>query len=269
MSNLSSETRSKLKIGVILFVILFFIIYGAAMYFKYANSNNQSDTTKSGTVIFSQPTLKFFNLEKSLSLYPDRITIHYPYLIVVRPDDWKSEIYNLNTQKQEKAVNEVLLDYFDNNSVYNKQGFETYFNKKSLKILCDRAFIKSSEEVLCVYRPDKNKQDNKLISVNTQDLSQNDVYSSREVITAVYYDKGTLYLGLYDFGTQNASIMVNNMSTSIEELVNVIYPMDNKIYAASFKSLRNNKTESYYEISTLDTKVATKLVERGKVVFYK
>ncbi len=269
MNNLTTETRNQLKIGVILLVILFFIIYGVIMYFKYMSSNKQTDLTGNNTVTFSQPKLTIFSLQESLSLYPDRITIHHPYLIVVRPDAWKSEIYNFSTKKQEKVVNEVLLDYFDNNSVYNKQGSETYFNKKSLKILCDRAFIKSATEVLCVYRPDINKQDNKLTSINTQDLTQRDLYSPQNVITAIYYDNNTLYVGEYDFATQKASIIVNNMSTSIEDLVNVIYPMKNKFFAASFKSLRNKKTESYYEITTADNNIATKLIERGKIVFYK
>ncbi|HUQ85054.1 MAG TPA: hypothetical protein VM077_01915 [Candidatus Limnocylindrales bacterium] len=269
MNNLSTETRNHLKVAVLLFVILFFVIYGVVMYFKYTSDNTQSKSAKNNTVIFNQPKLTFFSLEESLSLYPDRITIHHPYLIVVRPDAWKSEIYNINTKKHEKVVNEVFLDYFNNNSVYNKQGSETYFNKKSLKILCDRAFIKSSTEVLCVYRPDKNKQDNRLISINTQNLTQRDLYSPQNVITAIYYEKDTLYVSEYDFAMQKASIMVNNMSTSIEDLVNVIYPLNNKFYAASFKSLRNKKTESYYEISISDTSIATKLVERGKILFYK
>jgi len=269
MNDLSSETRNKLKVGLLLLVIAFFIVYGVIMYFKYTPSKNATEAIKTNTVTFSQPDLTLFSSKETLSLYPDRITIHYPYLIVVRPDDWKSEIYNMNTQKKEKVVNEVLLDYFNNDSVYNKQGFETYFNNKNLGILCDRAFIKSSTEVLCVYRPDKNKQDNKLISINTKDLSQKELYSPRNVITAIYYDKDNLYVGEYDFAMQKASIMVNNMSTSIEDLVNVIYPMNNKFYAASFKSLRNNKTESYYEITTSNKNLAAKLVECGKIVFYK
>lgn len=269
MSNLSTETRNQLKIGVLLLVIIFFIIYGVVMYFKYISTNSHVEMTKNNTVIFSQPKLTFFSLEETLSLYPDRITIHSPYFIVVRPDAWKSEIYNMSTRKKDKVINEVVLDYFNNDSVYNKQGYETYFNNKSLRLLCDRAFIKSSTEVLCVYRPDKNKQGNKLISVNTLDLSHKAVYSPQNVITAIYYDSDTLYVGEYDFATQKASIMVNNMSTSIEDLVNVIYPMNNKFYAASFKSLRNNKTESYYEITVSNKNIATKLVERGKIIFYK
>ncbi len=268
MNDLSTETRNKLKIGVLLIVIAFFVIYGIVMYLKYIPAKIQQQKAVDNIVVFSQPTLTFFSLKEQLSLYPDRISIHYPYLIVVHPNDWKSEIYNMKTKKKEKDMNEVILDYFQGNSIYNKLGFETYYNKKNLNILCDQAFIKSSTEIFCVTRPDTNKQDNELLVINTQTLSQEQVYKSSKVITAIYYDKDTLYVGEYDFATQKASIMVNNMSSSVDDLINVIYPMQNKMYAASFKSLRNNKIESYYEIRTEDKKVSTKSVQRGKIVFY-
>lgn len=268
MNELTNETRNKLKIGVLLIAIVFLVIYGIIMYFKYVPVKAQEEPTQNDTVIFSQPTLTFFSLQEQLSLYPDRITIHDPYLIVVRPDDWKSEIYNMKTKKKEKEVDEVILDYFEGNSVYNKQGVETYFNKKSLNILCDQAFIKSSTEIFCITRPDKNKQDNELIIINIQTLSQEHLYKSSKFITAIYYDKDTLYIAEYDFAAQKASLMVNNMSSPTNDLINMIYPMNNKLYAASFKSLRNNKVESYYELTISDKKVSTRLVESGKIVFY-
>lgn len=269
MNELTTETRNKLKISVILIVIAFLIIYGIVMYFKYAGSSSKTKAeTITPQVVFQQPNLQFFQFRQTLNEYPDRITIHYPYLVVVRPDDWKSEIYNMQTKKKEKEVSEVILDYFAGNAIYNKQGFETYYNKRNLNILCDQAFIKSPDEVFCVTRPDKNQQQNELVVINTQTLNQKPVHKSSNVITAIYYDKDTLYVGEYDFAAQKASIMVNNMSSSIDDLINVIYPMNNKLYVAAFKSLRNNKIESYYEVSDVDKKVSAKLVQRGKIVFY-
>lgn len=268
MNELTTETRNKLKIGVLLIAIVVLVIYGMTMYLKYIPTKAQEMPAENNTVVFSQPTLTFFSLQEQLSLYPDRITIHDPYLMVVRPNEWKSEIYNMQTKKKEKEVNEVVLDYFEGNSVYNKQGFETYFNKKNLNILCDQAFIKSSTEVFCVTRPDANRQDNELLLINSQTIAQEQVYKSSKVITAIYYDKDTLYVGEYDFAAQKASIVVNNMSTSVNDLINVIYPIQNKMYAASFKSLRNNKRESYYEIRAEDKNVSTNSVQHGKIVFY-
>jgi hypothetical protein len=268
MSDLTEETRNKLKMGVILFLIAFIVIYGLFMFVKYSTPKTEGQESRKNTVVFAQPKLTFFSTEQTLNLYPDRITIHEPYLIVVRPESWKSEIYNMQTKKKEKVVNEIILDYFNGDSVYNKQGFETYYNNKSLKILCDQAFIKSSTEILCVSRMDESKQNNKLISVNPKDLSQKELYRSQKVITAIYSDKETLYIAEYDFTAQKASIIVNNMSSSVADLINVIYFMNNKLYAGSFKSQRNNNVESYYEVTTSDKKVSAKLVQRGKIVFY-
>jgi hypothetical protein len=268
MNDLTTETRNKLKIGVLLVVIAFFIIYGIVMYFKYVPTKAQEEPAENNTIVFSQPTLTFFSLHEQLSIYPDRITIHDPYLIVVRPNEWKSEIYNMQTKRKEKEVNEVILDYFEGNFVYNKQGVETYYNKKNLNILCDQAFIKSPNEIFCVTRPDKDQQTNELVVINTQTLVQNPVYKSSNVITAIYYDKD-IFIAEYDFATQKASLMVNTLSTPIDDLINVIYPMKNKMYAASFKSLRNSKIESYYEIPTSDKNISAKLAERRKIIFYK
>lgn len=268
MNELTAETRNKLKIGVLLIAIAFLVIYGIVMYFKYIPTKAQDEPAENNTVVFSQPTLSFFSLQEQLALFPDRITIHDPYLVVVRPNESKSEIYNMQTKKKEKEVNEVILDYSAGDTVYNKQGFETYFNKKNLNILCDQAFIKSPTEILCVTRPDANKQENKLISVNTKDLIQKELYASQKVITAIYYDKDTLYIAEYDFAAQKASLRVNNMNTSVNDLINVLYPMNNKFYAAAFKSMRNNKIESYYKINNVDKKVSAKLIQHGKIVFY-
>jgi hypothetical protein len=237
------------------------------MYFKYTAPKLKEKSTINDSVIFSQQILTFFTLKEQLSIYPDRIAIHYPYLIVVHPDKGNSEVYNMQSKKKEKDINEVILDYFKGNAVYNKQGLVSYFNDKSLQILCDQAFIKSDREVYCVTRPDTNKQNNELLLINTQSMAHEHIYKSPEVITAIYFDKETLYIGKYDFTAQKASIMVNNMNSSIDDLINVIYPMNNKFYAASFKSLRNNKVESYYEIHSVNKNISARLVARGKIVF--
>ncbi|MGH7203832.1 MAG: hypothetical protein ACREHC_05305, partial [Candidatus Levyibacteriota bacterium] len=86
-------------------------------------------------------------------------------------------------------------------------------------------------------------------------------------LTAVYYDKSTLYIGEYNYTQQKAYITVNNITAATDNLVNVIYPMQNNIYVASFKSIHNNNTESYYEITTSNKKLDVKLIERKKISF--
>ena len=267
MNDVSDEMRNKLKIGVLFLFILFFIVYGIFMHGKYASgSNNEVQTQTKTKVVFEQPTLQIFDFKEQLNVYPDRITIHYPYLVIIRPDDWQSEIYNIDTKKKEKEVNEVLLDYFNGNMVYNKDGVETYYNDKELKIVCDRAFIRSTTEIFCVTRPDLSQQANKLISINLQTLEKKDVYDPQNDITAIYFDKGILYVGEYDFHKNKAFISVGEKIVPTADLVNVFYPMRGNMYAASFKSLRNSQTESYYEIIN-NSNLTTKLIKKGSIIF--
>lgn len=269
MNEFSPERRQQLKIVVILIAIIFFVIYGIIMLLKYTNQPTTArQIEEKQQVIFEQPKLQFFQYTQQLNAYPDRITIHYPYLVIVRPNEQRSEIYNMDSKRKEKEVSEILLDYDKGNEVYNKQGYLTYFNKINLGIMCDKAFIKSKTEILCITRPDQNKQENKLISVDPQTLTKKDIYSSPNVLTAVYFNKSTIYIGEYNFVTNKAFMTVNSQTAPIGDLVNVIYPMGDKIYAAAFKSLRNKQTESYYEIMTMNSELATKLRGKNQIIFY-
>src|SRR6266851_4580443 len=126
MNELTDERRQQLKIALILIAIAFFVIYGTLMFLRYTKqSSTKTPTEESQQVIFKQPNLKFFQYTQQLNIYPDRIAIHYPYLIIVRPDELRSEIYNMDTKRKEKEVNEVILDYFKGEMVYNKQGYKT------------------------------------------------------------------------------------------------------------------------------------------------
>src|SRR5438876_178970 len=110
---MNEESRNKLKIIVILFLIGFFIFYGTSMYLKYSPSktnkdNNGSTSNNNNSVVFDQPNLQIFYYNEQLNLYPDRITIHYPYLVIVHPDTFISQTYNLETKKKEKEIKEVV-----------------------------------------------------------------------------------------------------------------------------------------------------------------
>lgn len=269
MNELTDEKRHKLKIVVILLVVAFLVIYATVMFLKYARqSQDKTQKKENSQVVFEQPTLKFFNYKVQLNTYPDRITIHYPYLLVIHPDEFRSEIYNMDTKRKEKELNEVILDYFKGDVVYNKQGFHTFYNSKNLGLLCDQAFIKSKTEILCITRPDQNKQDNKLILINPVTLKQNDVYTSQNVLTAVAFYNNALFIGEYNFTKNKAFITIDGKTAPIGDLVNVFYIMNNSIYTASFKSLRNKLNESYYIVEVSNTNIKLKLVEKGKILLY-
>ena len=269
MNELTDEKRNKLKIAFILFILAFLVIYGIVMVLKYKTTTKENTQAKtSNQVVFEQPTLKFFNYKVELNTYPDRITIHYPYLVVVRPDELRSEIYNMDTKRKEKEIKEVVLDYFKGDVVYNKQGYRTQFNNKDLGLLCDQAFIKSKTEIFCITRPDQNKQTNKLIVINPQMLTQKDVYTSQNVITALYYDKSTLYIGEFDFTHNKSYITVKNNTFQTSDLVNMFYPMENAMYTASFKSKRNNMTESYSKILNDKEVIQSIVIGKGELILF-
>ncbi len=264
--DLTEEKRSQLKKIIIICLIGFLLIYGIFMFFKYAKpKNEQNKTETNNSIIFTQPTLRIFSYKETLNLYPDRVLMHYPYFIVVKPNEWESTIYNIETKKKEKTIPEIVLDYYKGNTVYNKQGYDTYYNNKDLGLLCDQAFIKSDQEILCITRPDKNQIANKLISINLQTLIQKDLYKSQNVLTALYFEKNTLYIGEYDFEAKKAYLTVNNKTIPATDLINVIYPMNNFIYLASFKSKRNKLKESYYQYYQQENKI--RFEQKNKIIF--
>ncbi len=108
-----------------------------------------------------------------------------------------------------------------------------------------------------------------MISISPQTLITKDLYSSQNAITAAYYDKGTLYIGEYNYKQQKAYLTVNNKTIETNDLINIIYPMQDKFYTASFKSVHNSNTESYSEIFSTQGNIKTKLAEKGRITLYK
>ncbi len=244
--NLTREQRQNLQIAVIVGLLLFLLGYFFFMFGK--NINFSSGTTPStNQVIFQEPLLKIFQYTETVT-YPDTIHLHYPYLLLVRQNEGATQLYNLQTKKKDKKVNEVLLDYFEEVAVYNNQG-KTYVDNTNLHVLCDLAFLKTKQDILCVTRPDSTKPNTTVISIDTKTLAQDTLYTSRRLITAIYYENNTMYLGEFDPASQMAFISVNEKNTSSPDWVNIIYPMQNNIYMASFKSMRN-KNESFYKLTT-------------------
>lgn len=241
--NLTRGQRQNLQIAVIVGLLLFLLGYFFFLFGR--NINHPAETTQStDQVVFQEPQLTIFQY-KEIVTYPDTIRMHYPYLLVVRQNGGLTQLYDLQTKKKDKKVNEVLLDYLEGVTVYNKQG-KTYVDNTNLNVLCDLAFLKTKQDVLCVTRPDSTKPNTILILINTKTLAQNTLYTSQRLITAIYYENDTIYLGEYDPASQKAFISINENNISAPDWINLIYSMNDQIYLASFGSVRNKNTESYY-----------------------
>lgn len=240
---LNKGQRRLLQLGVALILAVFLIGY-----FFFVNKKEPEPTLKNPTVYLQDSMLYVFDDTYSLAQYPDRISLHYPYLLVIKPTQNITHIYNLEQEKKEKDVQEILLDYTYNTQLYAK-GKTTYLNDQDLGILCEKGFIKSPEEILCLTKSNVNAVQNKVVSINTTTKKVKDLYSSKGIISDAKVIDGKTYLGEIDTFNHKNHILVDGKSTGVPNIISLIYEMNGKPYFAAFKSELNQNTESYYVIS--------------------
>lgn len=124
LNPLNQNQRRLLQLGVSLLLGLFLIVY----FFFLSKKNN--------TVYLENQNLHVFDDLITFS-YPDRLSLHYPYLLVVKPEKQITEIYNHEQKKKEKDVHEIVLDYQDGKLLYVK-GQTTLIDKRDLHVLCEK-----------------------------------------------------------------------------------------------------------------------------------
>ena len=258
LNPLNTNQRKLLQIGAILILVIFLILY-----FVFPKKTPEIQL-KNNTVYIENSIVYVFDDTYSISQYQDKVFMHYQYLLIVKPSQQKSLIYNLNTKTKEKETKEMLLDYDGNNNLYN-DGKTTYFNQDSLNVLCDLGFIKSASEILCVTKVDPNFSENKLINIDLSSKKQKDIYTSKNLITTVSVINNVTYLGINDLYTHKNYLLIDDKQIDFPDVASLIYGMDSKPYVASLKSAFNNNMESYYMID--GGKVAKQ--ENRKIVLFK
>lgn len=251
-TELDVNQRKLLRLGVALMLIIFLIGY-FLMQKMWSEQNNQ--------VILQGSRLQVFDDTYTLKQYPDKVAMHYPYILIIQADKPLTTIYNLETKKKEKEIKDVLLDYYDGNIVYNKK--ETYLNDRNLGVLCESTFIKD-QEVLCITKVSKDSVDNKLISINLKNGLQKFVYQSENVLTTVSVINNDIYVGEINIRTKQNYLSVNKKAIPINDVVSIIYLLKDRPHVASFRSVFNQQKESYYIIkeSGIDR------IAGDKIVFY-
>lgn len=247
LNPLNSNQRKLLQIAAALMLVVFLVI------FFVVSRKNQSITVKNNTVYLQDSKLYLFDEVIPVNQYPDRIVFHYPYLMVVKPGQQLSLVYNLETKVKEQEIKQSLLDYFNGNSLYDV-GSSTYFNKQDLGVLCEKGFIKSNTEILCITKVNKNNIENKLISIDINSKKNKDLYVSKGLLTDISVINGNTYLGEMDLYTKKSYVLINNESLETPDVVSLIYQMGGKVFFASYKSAFNGQKEGYY------------LIENGKII---
>ncbi len=243
---LNQSQRRLLQIGVVLLLAIFI-----AGFFILKNQKPTAPAVKNTSVYIQNDKLYLFDQTLPEPHYPDHLIMHYPYLLLIHPQQNTSSIYNLIEKKENKNVNKILLDYDGTSALYNK-GKTTYLNDQNLGALCQYGWIRSNQEVLCVTQIYTNYDANKLISINPLTKATKDVYISTDrlkVITALSVINGNVYLGeIYPYNNTSYLIINSQNPISVPTPINLIYQMNNEPYFASFKNTLNN-TQKYYSIN--------------------
>ena len=265
-NTMKNEVRKKLKISVLAALVLFLVLYGIFMFLKF-NSYQNSIFSKDTGIVLSGNSLKIFGKTETLNGFPDRVSQHYPYFLVIHAQKLKTEVYNIQKQKLEKTYNEVLQDYKDGKAIYNGNGYHTYVNGKDVGIFCDQTFIASDTQILCVTRPDVNSMQNILVSIDLKTHATHTLYTPQDVITAIYMKNTRLYIAEYDYKARKGSVVVNESRTPVSTVINTFYEMKGQVYAASFKSVWNKNNDSFDAIKYENGSIKLESFESGSIIF--
>jgi hypothetical protein len=242
MKELTKKHRRILQITVAVIALIF-----VAGFFFLTRKEEPITSLKNNTVYVQNSNLQVFDDSYDISQYPDRISLHYPYLLVIKPTIQTTYVYNLEQKVKEKEVKEVLLDYSNSDQLYSK-GKTTFLNSRDLGVLCDKGFIKSSEEILCLKKYDVNATDHELVSINSQTLKSRNIYTARDILSDVKVINNKIYLGEIDTYNNKNHILVDKEPIAVPNIISVIYEMNGQPYFAAFKSELNGNMESYYLI---------------------
>lgn len=259
---LNKNMRRKLQFGVTLLLVLFIVGY-----FFVTNKKTSLVGPINNTVYLQDSKLYVFDDIYTMKPYPDKVLMHYPYLLIVQADKPLTTVYNLETKKKEKEIKDILLDYYQGNIVYNRKT--SYFNNKDLDKYCDSAFIRSETDILCITKQNREGIENMLIKINPEQPNLwIQVYQSKNLLTTVSVINNEIYTGEINIETKQNYLSVNKQLIPINDVVSMIYPLGGKPYLASFKSELNKNTENYYEIVKNQSTYEIVKKGKGKLFFY-
>jgi len=241
LNPLNQNQRRMLQLGVVLLLGLFL-----AGYFLLRKSPTPEQSTKNNTAYIEDSVLHVFDDTISIAEYPNRVVVHYPYLLVILPKQQKTHIYNFKTASKEKTVNEAPLDYSDG-KVLKNIGKTTFIDGQDLEVLCDKGFIKSGTEVLCLTKVTTNTVENKLISISVPDKKQKEIYVSKDIITDFSVVNDKIYIGEINLHNKQNYLIVDGTKIEVPSVVSLIYEMDGEPYIATLKGALSDG-ESWYKV---------------------
>ncbi len=242
LNPLNQNQRRLLQIGVVILLAIFL-----ALYFFVINKKPTAPAVIINTSVYLQDgRLHVFDETIAEPIFPSKLVMHYPYFLIVKPEQQMTTIYNLNNKKKDKDVGQILLDYDGTNLLYNK-GKSTLLNDQDLGVLCQTGWIKSKQDVLCVTQVKSNNVENKLVDIDLITKTQKNIYVSADLITALSFVNNVTYLGEVKLFNNKNYLLIDNKRVEVANVVSMIYQMNSQPYFISLKSALN-KIESNYLI---------------------
>lgn len=243
--SLTQKQRKYLQIGVLAILGIFLAVY----FIFFTKKAPTKPEIKNTSVYIENSVLHAFDYTISIAQYPNRVSMHYPYLLVIKPTEKKTIIYNLNDKNKTTELSEAILDYTNHGTLKN-DGKTSLYQGKDLGVLCDDGYIKSQVEILCLTKVNPNNVENKLISIDLTTNKKKDIYISKNIITDFSLINDQVYIAELDLFTKKSSILVNNKKIESPTTVSLFYQMDGKPYFTSLKSELNGNVEEYYLIES-------------------
>jgi hypothetical protein len=243
LNPLNQNQRRMLQFGVIVLLGIFL-----AGYFLLRKSPAPEEQLKNNTVYIEDSVLHVFDDTISIAEYPSRVSVHYPYLLVILSKKQTTKVYNLETKSNEKTFGEALLDY-SNGKVLKNTGKTTFLDELDLEILCEKGFIKSDTEVLCLTKVNANTVENKLVSITIPERKQKEIYVSKDIITDFSVLNDKIYIGEINLHNKQNYLIVDATKTEVPSVVTLIYEMGGEPYFATLKGALSEE-ESYFQVKS-------------------
>ncbi|QQS43857.1 hypothetical protein IPM65_07020 [Candidatus Roizmanbacteria bacterium] len=256
LNPLNSNQRRLLQFGVVIALGIFL-----AGWYYFMKQPSLETEIQNNSIYIQNSTLYAFDDTYNIAQYPNRVSVHYPYLFVIKPTEQITHVYNL-TDKTKEDIQEVLLDYADGFKLRN-DGKSTFLNDKDLGVLCEKGFIKNELEVLCLTKVNPNTVENKLVSIDTATNKQTEIYVSQNLVTDFSVIKDRVYMGEIDLYNKKNYLIIGEEKMEVPSVVSLIYEMKGNPYFATFKGELSEEAV-YYEI--MGDKI--KQVEKKKIYLY-
>lgn len=254
--------------GIVIFFSILFVYYLAKL--GIFSEEKTEPQVRNNLVVFAQPKLAIFDTTRYINEFPDTVRMHYPYMLVIVPEDKKkiTTVYSLDAKKEVAALHDIALDYGNGKFLYNYHGGETRYAEKALGVSCTQGFIKNEREILCIMAKGNDPLENKLISIDPQTLEKKEIYSSANLLSTVSVIDGKLYIGEQNIETEKYYLVVGQQIMESSTPIDLIYPMQGKVYFATFKTVATKRAAAFYEVIMQQGKQKLSPVEKGRIVLY-